>query len=298
MSESTTYKWVLFRNQHGTITITVMKFLLLQLSILLLFTTHFSWTGVAVCIGSYAVRMFAITAFYHRYFSHRTFQMGRVMQFIAGFIGATATQKGPIWWAAHHRVHHKESDTTKDPHNSHEGFWHSHWFWFLYKESEHTDFESIPDLTRFPELKLIDRFWVVPPVVLGFGMFAIGGWHWTVWGYFVSTVLLSNATYTINSLMHYWGKQRFETGDESRNHLLLALITFGEGWHNNHHRYQASTRNGFYWNEIDITYAILKMMSWIGLVSDLTPVPARVLEEGKTGRKSRSPATDKVSADD
>ena len=291
MSESQTYRWVLRRNRHGTLTATLLTFALLQLSILLVFTTHFSWTGVAVCALTYAVRMFAITAFFHRYFSHRTFRMARVTQFIAAFLGTTATQKGALWWASHHRVHHKESDTDDDPHNSHEGFWHSHWLWFLYKETEYTDMESISEFARFPELRLLDRFWVIPPVMLGVGLFLIGGWHWTVWGYFVSTVFLSNATYTVNSLMHYWGKQQYDTGDESRNHLLLALITFGEGWHNNHHRYQASTRNGFFWNEIDITYAILKMLSWVGVVSDLTPVPAKILEEGRVNRNGRREAT-------
>jgi len=260
------------------------------MSVLLVFTTHFSWTGVGICAASYAIRMFAITAFYHRYFSHRTYRMGRITQFFAAFLGATATQKGPIWWAAHHRVHHKESDTSDDPHNSHEGFWHSHWMWFLYREAEATDLESVSDLARYRELRWIGSYYFIPPVMLGFGLYAIGGWHYTVWGYFVSTFFLSNGTYTINSLMHYWGKQQYATGDESRNHLLLALITLGEGWHNNHHRYQASTRNGFFWNEIDITYGILKMMSWVGLVSDLTPVPAKILEEGRHNRDLRREA--------
>lgn len=284
------FQW---QTQHGTLNLTIVPFVLLQLSVLLVFTTYFSWTGVAICALSYFVRMFAITGFYHRYFSHRTYRMGRIMQFLAAFLGATATQKGALWWAAHHRVHHKESDTSSDPHNSHKGFLHSHWMWFLYTENDHTDLKSIPDLARFPELRLIDRFWYVPPTLLGVGLFAMGGWHWTVWGYFVSTFLLSNATYTINSLMHYWGKQQYFTGDESRNHWLLALITLGEGWHNNHHRYQASTRNGFFWYEIDITYTILKAMSWIGLVKGLTPVPKKILEEGQYNRTLRKEAEKK-----
>jgi stearoyl-CoA desaturase (delta-9 desaturase) len=270
-----------YQTEHGTLTATVLPFALLQLAVLLAFTTYFSWTGVALCAITYLVRMFAITGFYHRYFSHRTFRLGRVIQFLAAFIGTTATQKGPIWWASHHRMHHKTSDTEEDPHNSHIGFWHSHWFWFLYKENDETDDRNVSDLLRFPELQLLDRFWYVPPTMLGVGLFVIGGWHWTVWGYFVSTFLLSNATYTINSLTHFWGKKRYDTGDESRNNGLLALITLGEGWHNNHHRYQASTRNGFFWNEIDITYAGLKLLSWVGLVGELTPVPARILEEGR-----------------
>lgn len=279
---SSKFQW---RTQNGTLRLTALPFVFLQLSVLLAFTTYFSWTGVLVCFASYFIRMFAITGFYHRYFSHRTYRMGRIMQFLAAFLGATATQKGPLWWAAHHRIHHKKSDTKEDPHNSHEGFWHSHWMWFLYRENDATHTEMIPELTRFPELRILDKYWYVPSVLLGVGLYLVGGWHWTVWGYFVSTFLLSNGTYTINSLMHYWGKQQYYTGDQSRNHLLLALITLGEGWHNNHHRYQASTRNGFFWHEIDITYGILKMLSWIGLVKELTPVPAKILEEGKYNRE-------------
>ena len=272
---------VLARTKHGTLTTAMIPFALLQLSVLLAFTTHFSWAGLAVCGIAYAVRMFAITAFYHRYFSHRSYRMGRVTQFFAAFLGATATQKGPLWWAAHHRRHHKESDTAEDPHSSREGFLHSHWLWFLYEESSEVERERIPDLVKYPELRWLDRLWYLPPVVLGAGLFLWGGWHMAVWGYFVSTFLLSNATYTINSLMHYWGKQQFFTGDESRNHWLLAALTLGEGWHNNHHRYQASARNGFFWYEFDITYYLLRLLSLIGLVRGLTPVPEKILEEAR-----------------
>jgi stearoyl-CoA desaturase (delta-9 desaturase) len=283
-------KKFLLHVNYGTLTTSVLPFLLLQASVLLVFSTYFSWTGVLVCALSYGVRMFAITGFYHRYFSHRTYRMGRNMQFFAALLGSTATQKGALWWAAHHRVHHKESDTQDDPHNSREGFWHSHWLWFLYEESVDTDMAAIPELARYPELRILDRLWFVPPALLGGTLYALGGWHWVVWGYFVSTFLLSNATYTINSLMHYLGKQQYFTGDESRNHWLLALITLGEGWHNNHHRYQASTRNGFFWHEIDITYGVLKVLSWLGLVRNLTPVPAKILEEGRLNRYQRRTA--------
>jgi stearoyl-CoA desaturase (delta-9 desaturase) len=296
MSESPSPQGLRRRTNLGTLTPNIFPFFFLQLSVLLVFTTYFSWTGVIICVASYLVRMFAITGFYHRYFSHRTYRMGRVMQFLAALLGSTATQKGPLWWGAHHRVHHKESDTTADPHNSHEGFWHSHWMWFLYEESEDTDLQLISDFARYRELRILDQFWYVPSVMLGVGLYLIGGWHWTVWGYFVSTFLLSNGTYTINSLMHYWGKQQYYTGDESRNHLLLALITLGEGWHNNHHRYQASTRNGFFWNEIDITYSLLKLMSWVGLVSNLTPVPEKILEEGRHNKNLRKVAAKKGQA--
>jgi stearoyl-CoA desaturase (delta-9 desaturase) len=205
--------------------------------------------------------MFAITGFYHRYFSHRTYRMGRVMQTVAAILGATAVQKGCLWWAAHHRDHHKNSDTDADPHNSHEGFWHSHVVWFLYREGEEIDYEPVHDLARFPELRWIDRYWQVFPAAMALALFAVGGYHWLVWGFFVSTVLLQNGTGCINSLMHYWGRQRFSTGDESRNHWLPTLVTLGEGWHNNHHRYKASTRNGFYWWELDPTYHGLRALS-------------------------------------
>ena len=275
---------------NGTLNYGIMPFILLQASALLVFTTYFSWTGLALCVLSYFIRMFAITGFYHRYFSHRTYAMGRPMQFFAALLGATATQKGALWWAAHHRLHHKASDTEADPHNSHKGFWHSHWLWFLYEESAATAVDRIPELVCYPELRALDRLWYVPPLLMGLGLFAVGGWHWLVWGYFVSTFLLSNGTYTINSLMHYWGRQRFYTGDESRNHWLLALLTLGEGWHNNHHRYQASTRNGFFWYEIDPTYYLLKLMSFVGLVRDLKPVPDKIMEEARLNRYLRREA--------
>ena len=164
--------------KRGSMNIGTLPFLLLQASVLLVFTTYFSWTGVLICALSYLVRMFAITAFYHRYFSHRTFAMGRPMQFLAALLGAAATQKGPLWWAAHHRQHHKSSDTEEDPHNSHEGFWHAHWMWFLYQESSKPEYDRIADLVRYPELRLVDRFWYIPPVLLGVGLFIVGGWHW------------------------------------------------------------------------------------------------------------------------
>ena len=283
-------KSVLLRTKNGTLTAGILPFIILQFTVLLVFTTYFSWTGLAICALSYAVRMFAITGFYHRYFSHRTYKMGRPMQFFAAVLGCTATQKGPLWWAAHHRGHHKHSDTPDDPHSSHEGFFHSHFLWFLYEESNVTHYDRVKDLTKYPELMFLNRYWVLSPVLYAVGLFMIGGWHWVVWGYFVSTVLLGNGTYTINSLMHSWGKQYFVTGDKSRNHWLLAIITLGEGWHNNHHRYQASARNGFYWYEYDITYYTLKALSWVGLVRDLNPVPFKILEEGRINHQRRRQA--------
>jgi stearoyl-CoA desaturase (delta-9 desaturase) len=255
------------------------------------------WTGVSpvailVAVIAYAVRMFAITGFYHRYFSHRTFKTSRVGQFIFGVIGASAVQRGPVWWAAHHRHHHVHSDQVADLHSpAQHGFWRAHLGWFLTIKGFAPDFRLVKDLMKFPELRWLDRFDIFVPVLLGVGMFSLGvllertapqlgtnGWQMLVWGFFISTVVCSHATYTINSLSHVFGNQRYKTGDTSRNNWLLAILTLGEGWHNNHHHYPNSVRQGFYWWEYDITYYVLKVMSWLGIIWDLKPVPASVRE--------------------
>lgn len=249
------------------------------------------WTGVSfeallICAGLYALRMFAITAGYHRYFAHRTYKMGRVMQFIMAFLSESSMQKGVLWWASHHRHHHKYSDQPEDVHSAkQDGFWHSHVGWIFQERWADTDEDRIKDLMRFPELVWIDKYHWVPPTVMGiatyfFGQWiGIGGWQAVVVGFFWSTVLVFHATFCINSLAHVIGKRRYDTTDESKNHWLLALITFGEGWHNNHHHYQASANQGWKWWEFDITFYILKVMSWVGLVSDLRTAPAHVIED-------------------
>jgi stearoyl-CoA desaturase (delta-9 desaturase) len=255
------------------------------------------WVGVspiAVAVGlvAYLVRMFAITGFYHRYFSHRSFKTSRVGQFIFGLLGASAVQRGPVWWAAHHRYHHANSDQESDLHSpSQHGFWRSHMGWFLSIKGFAPDLRFVRDLLKFPELRWLDRFDIVIPFVLAVGMFVLGvvlshtapslrttGSQMLVWGFFISTVVCWHATYTINSLSHVFGRQRYRTGDTSRNNWLLAILTLGEGWHNNHHYYPNSARQGFYWWEYDLTYYLLKIMSWLGLIWDLKPVPASVRE--------------------
>lgn len=278
---------VLYRNGRGTVSLMAIPFLLMQLSVLLVFTTHFSWTAVWLCLAIFWGRMFFVTGVYHRYFSHRTYKMGRVFQFIMAWMACTTVQKGPLWWAAHHRHHHAHSDDETDLHSPKNGFWHSHWLWFLYEETTETNYSKIPDFAKYAELRWLNRWWVIPPISLALVLFAIGGWQHVVWGFFVSTFLLSNGTYTINSLSHILGRQRFHSGDTSRNNWYLAILTLGEGWHNNHHRYQASARNGFYWYEYDVTFYILKLLSLFGLVWDLKPVPAAVLEEGRANDRLR-----------
>ncbi|UCD24531.1 MAG: acyl-CoA desaturase [Gemmatimonadota bacterium] len=240
-----------------------------------------SWSAVLVALGLYAVRMFAVTGFYHRYFSHRTFTTTRAGQFILALIGASAAQRGPLWWSAHHRKHHRYADTEKDVHSPHQhGFWWAHMGWITSPANFPTDFDQVPDLAKYPELRFLDRFDIMVPLVLAVTLFLIGGWQLLIWGFFISTVVLFHATCLINSLAHLWGKRRYDTVDESRNNWLLAIITFGEGWHNNHHKYPGSTRQGFFWWEFDLTYYGLKVLQWLRIIRDLRPVPARVLESG------------------
>lgn len=267
----------------------ILPFILLHLACLAVFWVGISSTAVLFMLGFYLIRMFAITAFFHRYLSHKTFQTSRLLQFVFLLIGTMSAQRGPLWWAAHHRYHHRFTDTHQDPHSSQHGFWYSHVGWFLNEQNFATRKEVIRDWLKYPELVWLDRFSL--PIVLftALAIYALGAWlgnHYPelgtsgpqllVWGFVISTVLLIHATLCINSLAHAYGRRDFATQDNSRNHWLLALITLGEGWHNNHHFYAGSVRQGFYWWQIDITYYVLKFMSWLGLVWGLKPVPARV----------------------
>jgi stearoyl-CoA desaturase (delta-9 desaturase) len=259
----------------------------MHLACLAVFWVGWSPVAVAVAVALYAVRMVAITGFYHRYFSHRAFKTSRPLQFVFAVVGAASVQRGPIWWAAHHRQHHMSSETTEDPHSPVQlGFWRSHTGWFLTHEHFTIREERVRDWLRFPELRFLDRFDIVVPVVLAVALLLLGnwlasaapglgtsGWQMLVWGFFISTVVLYHATFTINSLSHRWGKRRYRTDDDSRNNWVLALITFGEGWHNNHHHYPLAARQGFYWWEVDLTWYFLKLLEKLGLIWDVKPVP-------------------------
>jgi stearoyl-CoA desaturase (delta-9 desaturase) len=262
-------------------------YIVLHLSCAAVFLVGWSPTAIVVAAALYALRMLAITGFYHRYFAHRSFETSRALQFVFALVGASAAQRGPIWWAAHHRQHHLVSETAQDPHSPHRhGFWWSHTGWFLSPQHFPIRSERVKDLLRYPELRFLDRFDGLMPAVLAIGLFVIGtaleryapalgtsGWQLVVWGFSISTVALYHATFMVNSLAHRWGTRRYATGDESRNNWLIALLTFGEGWHNNHHHYPASCRQGFYWWELDLTFYFLKCLQAMGLVWNLRPVP-------------------------
>jgi len=232
---------------------------------------------VALALGLYAVRMFGVTAGYHRYFSHRAYRTSRAFQLLLAVLGASAVQKGPLWWAAHHRAHHRHSDGPEDVHSPLErGFWWSHVGWILARRYDATNLALVKDLARFPELRWLDRWHLVVPLALAGILFVAGGLPALLWGFFVSTVLLWHGTFAINSLAHVFGRRRYETGDGSRNSLALALVTFGEGWHNNHHFYPSSANQGFFWWELDASYYTLRLLAALRVVRDLRTPPDRM----------------------
>lgn len=243
------------------------------------FWLGFSWSGLLLALGLYAVRMFGVTGAYHRYFSHRTYKTSRPFQLLLALLAMTSVQKGVLWWAAHHRHHHRMSDQPGDTHSVlQDGFWWSHVGWILAPQNHDTDLDKVKDLARFPELRWLNTYYYVPAVAMAVGLFLAGGWWALYWGFFVSTTLLWHGTFTINSLTHVFGSRRYVTTDNSKNNLWLALITLGEGWHNNHHYYQRATNQGFFWWEIDVTFYVLKVLSWVGLVWDLHTPPPHVLD--------------------
>jgi len=236
-----------------------------------------SWGGVALALGAYFVRMVVVTAAYHRYFSHRSFKTSRAFQLLLAVAAQTNGQRGVIWWASHHRWHHKHSDTPRDVHSARlRGFWYSHVGWVLSSNWNETEPALVKDLERFPELRFLNRDFVhfVPMVALGLAFLLLGGVHAFVWGFLVSSVLVWHGSFAINSLAHLFGRRRYETSDDSRNSFLLALATNGEGWHNNHHYYPSSARQGFRWWEVDVTYYVLWLLARLGIVWDLRRPPA------------------------
>ena len=259
------------------------------------------WTGVTttdllVCFVLYWVRMFGVTAGYHRFFSHRAYKMGRIQMFFMALLAQSSAQKGCLWWAAHHRHHHKHSDEADDHHSPSDGFWWSHIGWILAPEYARTDYSRIGDLAKYPELRFLNKFHMLPAIALGFAVYALFGWSGLVVGFFWSTVILWHGTFTINSLAHVIGTRDYDTTDDSKNHWFLAIITMGEGWHNNHHHYQSSTAQGFRWWQIDMTYSILKVLSYTGLVSGVRRPPPHVIEQSVKVVAASPPLTDAPAA--
>ena len=254
---------------------TSIAFFAVHLLPLLAIFTGITWKAVILGIVLFYGRMLFISGAYHRYFSHRSYHLARFPQFVVAFLGTTAAQKGPLWWAGHHRSHHKFTDREGDPHSPRDGVFWSHVGWILCDKYNRTDTEAMKDFTRYPELRFLDKHDWIGPWALGITCYLIAGWSGLLIGFFASTVLLWHTTFSVNSWTHIVGRVRYKTTDTSKNSWFVALFTGGEGWHNNHHHYQASARQGFFWWELDTTYYVLKALSFVGIVKKLRTPPPR-----------------------
>jgi stearoyl-CoA desaturase (delta-9 desaturase) len=275
-----------------TSTICIVVFWAVQASALLVFTVPFTWGLLALWAASHFIRAVGLTLAFHRFFAHRAFQMNRMTRFVWAFIGTAAMQKGPLWWAGHHVNHHRFADRDGDPHSPMiSGVYYAHVGWFLH-DARHDRLEAsnpvMRDFAKAPELVFLDRFHFVPPLILALAMYYAGGVPWLVYGFCLPTFTLAHATFAINTVNHMFGSRRFETRDESRNNVITAIFAAGEGWHNNHHRYQRAARNGFYWWEFDLTWYVIRAMEAVGLAWNVQPVPVRIYREARALKASRS----------
>ncbi len=273
-------------------TIQIGIFWTIQASALLAFAVPFRWAFIALWAASHFVRAVGLTLAFHRYFAHRAFKMNRIARFVWAWVATSAMQKGPLWWAGHHVNHHKYADREGDPHSPMvSGVYYAHIGWFL-NDAKHDRLEPgnpvVRDFSKAPEILFLERWFFLPPLLFAAAMFAIGGLPWLVWGFCVPTMTLAHATFAINTVNHMFGTRRFETRDESRNNPITAFFAVGEGWHNNHHRYQRAARNGFYWWEFDPTWYVIKVMEAVGLVWDVQPVPQRIYQEARALREKRA----------
>jgi stearoyl-CoA desaturase (delta-9 desaturase) len=275
-----------------------IPFVLVHLGCIAAIWSGVTWSALALCAALYVLRMFAVVAGYHRYFSHRAFATSRAFQFVLAVLAQSSAQKSVLWWAAKHRHHHLHSDTEEDVHSPRrKGFVYSHVGWIFDRKHDQADLSKVADLTRWPELVWLKKFELLPAVVLGVLCFLAAGWSGLVVGFLWSTVLLYHGTFCINSLAHVSGSKRYVTGDDSRNNWLLAIVTLGEGWHNNHHAYQSSVRQGFKWWEVDVAYYVLKGMSWAGVIWDIKTPPAHVLRnEQRLGARIVNRAAEQLAA--
>jgi stearoyl-CoA desaturase (delta-9 desaturase) len=279
--------------------LTVAIFWVVQVSALLVFFVPFAWGFVLLWAASHFLRAIGLTLAYHRYFAHRAFQMNRVARFVWTFIGTAAMQKGPLWWAGHHVNHHRYADRDGDPHSPMvSGIYHAHVGWFL-SDARNDKLEAtnpvVRDFSKAPEIVFLDRYFALPPLMLAGAMYLVGGMPWLIWGFCLPTMTLAHATFAINTVNHLWGSRRFDTIDESRNNPFTAFFAVGEGWHNNHHRYQRAARNGFYWWEFDPTWYAIQLMAALGLAWDVQAVPRRIYEEARTVKARRAAAGPVVS---
>ena len=254
------------------------------------------WPAWGIFAAMYLLHVFALTAGFHRYFSHKTYKTSRAFQFILAVLGTTAAQRDPLWWASHHRLHHQTADTEEDVHSPrHHGFWWAHMGWIMKRELMETDYSRVKDFTKYPELMWLNKHPYAPAfglavLLLGLGTllnmlrpdWGVSGWQFVFYGFFLSTVAVYHVTFCINSVAHLYGRRPYEVKDESRNNWLLGLLAMGEGWHNNHHRYAVCARQGFRWWEIDLSYMVLRLLQLFRIVWDIREPPKSILAEQRS----------------
>ena len=264
------------------IAVSLLPLILVHLSLIGLFYVPFTWTGLILFFVMTRITGLGVTVGFHRYFSHHAFKTSRWFQFVLGVFGCTALQKGPLWWVAHHREHHRHSDTVNDVHSPVvDGFWYGHVGWLFARDLMHPSHECMKDLTKFPELLWLDRLWMVPGILAAAACYAIDGGSGLLWGFSLSTVAIFQFTFAVNSVGHRWGPQRFNTGEGSRNNWFLGYVAMGDGWHNNHHRSPTSARHGLAWYELDIAYMMICNLKRVGLIWGVRQPPASVLEAAR-----------------
>ena len=273
----------------------IAVFWLVQASAVTVVLVPFEWSYAGLWAGSHFLRALGLTIIFHRYLAHRAFQLSRGARFFWALLGTAAMQKGPLWWAGHHVNHHRFADRDGDPHSPMvSGFYYAHIGWFL-NDAKHDRLERtnpvIRDFSKVPEIRFLSDYFFVPPIMLALAMHAIGGMQWLVWGFCLPTVTLAHSTFAINTVNHLFGSRRFDTIDESRNNPITAIFAAGEGWHNNHHRYQRAARNGFYWWEFDPTWYCIRLMQLLGLAWDVQPVPERIYAEARATKERRKKQT-------
>jgi stearoyl-CoA desaturase (delta-9 desaturase) len=244
-------------------------------ALLAFFPQFFSWKAVGVAFLLYCLTAgIGITLGFHRLVSHRSFEVPKWLEYVLVFCGTLACQGGPVDWVGLHRIHHKYSDTEPDPHDSNKGFWWSHIGWMLYDIPANNDISRYTqDIVGDPFYQFCQKYLVLIQVVLGVLLFAIGGWPFVIWGIFARLVVVFHCTWFVNSATHKFGYKSHESNDNSRNCWWVALVTFGEGWHNNHHAYQYSARHGLEWWEIDITWMIISLLKFLGLATNIKLAP-------------------------
>jgi len=233
----------------------------------------FSWSAVAVAVIFYVITGVGITLAYHRLLTHRSLVVSKPVEYLLTIIGVLALQGGPIEWVAQHRAHHANTDRDGDPHNSHRGMPWAHIEWLFRTNKDRVAPEDrarwAPDLVKDPGMRFIEKYNVLMTVALAVAFFFIGGWSWVVWGIFARLVFTYHCTWLVNSASHAVGYQTYRTGDRSTNSWWVALFTFGEGWHNNHHAFPFSARHGLRWFEFDLTWLTIKAMAALKLASNV-----------------------------